>query len=1159
MYLDYSKLEFDAEGRPEVPEIILQTLGRDVIGILPSTTNLKMNIKFSEPSEISFDIPALIDGEPNPFYSLVTGHKILYTKHYGIYQTMNPKTSGDGISEVKSVSGYSLEKTLESKKFFLEEGTFNFWNPAAPDDTVIGRILEIATDWSVGYISPSLIGRYRTFDSYDDYLLNFIYNHAPDKFRCVFVFDPYQMTINAYDADEERPILPIYLDYDNLVESIEIEEVSDELVTAIRPYGADSLDIRAVNPIGTNWMYDISYFIANGDIPSSLARKWENWQKSILNNRTHYEGLVGLRSSATARILTEQAALTDLNGELDNLINQQSVTIQALSLETTAAGKSSQQKVLDEINEKISAKKNEISEKEALINSIQEESEGDGPESYKSQITAIVSSLAINNYFTKEELSVLSRYFIEQDLTEETFVASDIDASISGNSYTLGNDAIAVTGSSITKIDMTDGFGKTMYVLTGGTITIDGGKSIEADIIRGTIEVANDGSFVMGNYVGKITVNDKSASSGTLTLAGTLTNIASDIKPVTEQEVTTYEGTYIRFNATSGSLYLTANVSEYQKYSVQMELYDYAAGVLRDLATPTYEFSVDSGNFLFSNEFKAFRDKLELGSGIYLNIGDKQLITPLIIEFELDFEELNKFSIVFSNRFKRHDNVNTLKDMIESSYSSSRDFDASKYIYNQSVSQASKASKFMSDSLNAAVNTIVGAANQSVVINGAGIQIGGDSKYKMRIVDSMIAMTDDDWKTAKMAIGRFASPEIGEYWGINSEVLGGKILIGNNLIMENQNDYGVTQFRFDSSGAWLYNSTFVLAADSIARTSGGKILLDPRYGIIAGSGDIFSTSGTTVYPSFIDDDGDIVLDDENMPKNSNFYLDIRDGNAYFRGRITATSGKIGGFTIESDYLYAGSGNNYVALNGSGTNTNSSYAIWAGATSPTSAKFSVKKDGTLYAKDGTFGGTLSAARVSGALKAADGNSWIEGLGITVNNGVFMVDQAGNVTMNGNLTLKNGAITWANLNSSVTSKITEAQEAADAAYDEALSASSDAYYAERLARRIANGEFSGGTFINGQEIYSPTIYADEFVVKPETKGGSNWTGGYSLYGYFGSTMYHMLKISYADTGFSPEVEFWSPAGAYAYWGFGRTTLSGYLDFSSATVEGLYAQFG
>ena len=1159
MFLDYSKIEFDQNGRPEVPELVLQTLGRETLGALTDVHDLKFNIKFSEPSEISFSIPNKNNGIANPLYDSISGYKLIYTKNYGIYVIMNPGTDADGISEMKEVQGYSLEKLLDAKRFFLEEGTFNFWNPASPDDTVVGRILELATGWTVGYISPTLIGRYRTFDSYDDYLLSFVYNTLPDKYRCVFVFDPYAMTISAYDADEERTTLPIYLSFDNLVEQLAIEEISDELVTALRPYGADELDIRNVNPIGTNWIYDLSYFIENGDIKGPLAEKWESWQRSIMNNQALYKGLVGMRASSTARLLTEQAALVDLQAELEDLTNQQSITIQALAMETTSAGKESQQKLLDEINEKISAKKSEIADKEAIIKDIEDDLNSDDPSSCAGRIKAITDELSFSSYFTEAEQEELSQYFIEQDITESTFVATDVDTSISGSTYDYKQGSIGVTNSDILEVEFSTDFNKRMFTMSGGVFSTTGDLKISGDVIRGTLEVSGNGEAVMSVYAGSIQVNDKTAASGMITVTGSISGLSTDVHKVVENEITTYEGSKLQFDISSASLYLTANVSEYQKYSVQMDLFDYAAEVLSDLATPTYEFSVDSANFIFAQEFAPFRNRLELGNAVYLLINDHKVITPIIIEFELDFEERESFSIVFSNRFKRHDNVNTLKDMIETSYSAGRSFDSSKYIYNQTVSQASQVSKFMNDSLDAAKNSIVAAANQSVVINGAGIHVGGNSNYQIRIIDSMIAMTDDNWSTAKLAIGLFATEESGTYFGVNAEVIGGKLIVGNNLIIENENDYGVMQFKVDSTGAWLNNATFILQSDSISRASGGKIVLDPRYGIVAGNGSLFDVDGTTITPSFIDSSGDIELDDDGIPKNSNFYLDIRDGSAYFRGNVKATSGEIGGFTIEDGYLHSGSGSNYVALNGSGSNSYSAYAIWAGGTSPSSAKFYVRKDGTMYAKDGTFSGTLSAARVSGALTAADANSWIIGCGINVNNGVFMVDQSGNVTMNGNLTLRNGVISWSNLNSSVTGAITDAQNTADDAYDAAMSAADDAYYAERLARRIANGEFSGGTFINKNEIYSPTIYADEFVVMPETNRDDRWTGGYSMYGYFGSTLYKMLTISYADTGLSPEVEFWSPAGAYAYWGFSRTSFYGYCDFSGANVTGITATFG
>ena len=39
----------------------------------------------------------------------------------------------------------------------------------------------------------------------------------------------------------------------------------------------------------------------------------------------------------------------------------------------------------------------------------------------------------------------------------------------------------------------------------------------------------------------------------------------------------------------------------------------------------------------------------------------------------------------------------------------------------------------MKSSLDAAVNTIIAAKNQSVVINGSGIHVGGDSKYSFAL------------------------------------------------------------------------------------------------------------------------------------------------------------------------------------------------------------------------------------------------------------------------------------------------------------------------------------------------------------------------------------------------------------------------------------------
>lgn len=99
---------------------------------------------------------------------------------------------------------------------------------------------------------------------------------------------------------------------------------------------------------------------------------------------------------------------------------------------------------------------------------------------------------------------------------------------------------------------------------------------------------------------------------------------------------------------------------------------------------------------------------------------------------------------------------------------------------------------------------------------------------------------------------------------------------------------------------------------------------------------------------------------------------LKATSATIEGQIFAQSGKIGctsrnsndGWTIEKNKLYSGSGATRVELN---SDKDEEFAIWAGATSSTSAKdsyFAVSKKGSLYAKEGNIGGwTLKSRSLS----------------------------------------------------------------------------------------------------------------------------------------------------------------------------------------------------
>lgn len=184
----------------------------------------------------------------------------------------------------------------------------------------------------------------------------------------------------------------------------------------------------------------------------------------------------------------------------------------------------------------------------------------------------------------------------------------------------------------------------------------------------------------------------------------------------------------------------------------------------------------------------------------------------------------------------------------------------------------------------------------------------------------------------------------------------------------------------DKVGLYGYQegvNTFGLMEDGTAffgaSSGGGRIEINGKSGSIKGGGGGNNSAGMTI--NFADLN----------PGNNTTAIKIGGGvfevtyngtlkatSATIEGQIFAQSGKIGctsrnsndGWTIEKNKLYSGSGATRVELN---SDKDEEFAIWAGATSSTSAKdsyFAVSKKGSLYAKEGNIGGwTLKSRSLS----------------------------------------------------------------------------------------------------------------------------------------------------------------------------------------------------
>ena len=1147
MIIDFSKIDLRKR-----PTFILRNLNGDAIGELHNILQPTGSFNYNDMSKVEFEYPSQINGEKTNEYDLLTGMRVIDVQGYGQFVLQNPKEVDDGVIKKKECIAYSLEYELTDKEINLEEGTYCFWNPFAPDSSILGIINQEVPSWTIGTVSNDLIGKYRTFSINGKSIYDWMRSDLQEKYECIFDFDTYNRKINVRSVKDIISTKAVYLSTDNLIKEIEISENTDELITALDVYGADGVNIRSVNPMGTNRIYNLDAYMNSQYFTDDMVTKWNLWKDTFASYQQPYYQLVVAQNMQISRYTTEESALTELSGELKALEATQSTLHQMLAVDNSVSSQ------LSKINSDINAKKSEIEQQERLLKSIQSQID-----SYTSQIKDINKRTSFDSFFTVEEMRILNRYFKCGSFSDSSFVAT------STNSYAVDTQTIKGISAIFNLFILTSmtkapyGNDVTFYIVRGGSIDVNATNVVlDAQIVNGTLQANRDNSFVFSLYLNKGKFNGIEFSSGSISMTGTLNTSVSS------------SSTSLQFKTTSATLYLTQDVTEYQKMSIEWELFRYGFEMLEQMAFPTYTFQTSVANFTVLDDYITFAKEFALGEKVYLktNMG---VLSPVVLSVNIDFDDLSDFEIIFSNTFKSNDPLFVLKDLVKKTNSMGKTLDFSQYNYSNFVNSGAKTQvrDFMTSAINTMKNMIMSGANNELTIDQTGLRCrkydeasGGYSPKQLWLAHNALMFTNDNWNSATIGIGEFVDKNLGSIFGIVAPAIVGTILAGTSLVIESEKqDGGVAVFKVDAEGASLHNASFNLYG-----STGGRIDLGAIYGIVAGSNknNLFyydskgqPTGVRTANGRSITKISDLTSGDS---PNANFWLDMY-GSAYFKGKILATSGEIGGFTIASSYLYSGSGSTRVAING-GVDYYSEYAFWAGATNPASAPFWVKKNGDMKATKGEFTGTLNAPNLKGVMTADASGGWIEGCGIRVgrNYGAnmgynFYVDPNGNVWMQGNLVLKNGSITWANLDQSTKNTINEAYNAADAAYDLASDAYDYAADAEKLAKRIADGEFRNGTFINGTEIYSPTIYADEFVVMPRNNYSNRWTGGYSMYGYFGNTLYHMLNIGYADTGFSPEIEFWSPAGAYAYWGFGRTSFSGYCDFSGATVTGITATFG
>lgn len=1125
MNIDLSKLQKDVFGHIESPQLILKRKTGETLGILYDSFDISTDIKYNELSSASFSYPDM-----GRFYDEIVQDRVVEIRPYGVFIVADTDVEYQDGRVVKTVSLYSREYELAGRKLQLGAGTYRLYSPTDNTETLMGMIKEKTRLWSIGSVPSSLWNIYRTFDDIDVEILDFLYNNIQESYGCIVEFDTFDRIINIKDANADTVMLPIYMSKDNLVKRINIRTAADSMANRISVYGADGVTIRDVNPTGTNEIIDLGYAISIGDIPDALVSKYISWKNAIIANQDYYSSVVALRNATYSRYLTENAKLTDLKGELTTLENTRATTLKMLNTTNDPTTITEMEERLEEISDEYVQKEDEIDEQQDLVDAIHAEYEG-----FIEQLQAINDDLKLESFFTDSELDILDPFFIDGEISDSTFAVFDVDISNSDDSFTAKSSVqVLLSDVSLRDIQTSEVVGRRIFDISGGSITLTADEyECSAELVHATMDHKSNGEVVLSAYVGAGTVNGTSVMSGNITVTGISTFDDDDIIGDMEEKVETitddatgvsydivsYEGD-VGFTCSDSNVYFTKNATEYQRYSVEQELFDYATGRISELAYPTSEFEIESCDIVYAQDFAAFRDAIKLGCGVYLQLDDDLLLKPILLELHFDFNDLSKFSMVFSNQFqiKRPDEVNKLKNILQRASNTSRTLDLSRYEFGSFDSSGahSQLDKFFSDGLDAAYQQVTAGSGQTVTINGGGIKVASeDSTEYILMANGMIAIVDTETKETKAAIGHFYNKAIGtDFNGVLADVIGGTLLAGRYLDMECYSPTGaITQFKFDGTGAFLNNSRFYLQSDS-----GGRIGLDPEHGFIAGTSSLFDVTDTgIVKPSCIDDDGELILDSDGFPQDTNVYIGI-DGKAYFRGTVYATDGN---FTGD---VYA---RNFYFQDGDDVKT-----LLDEATKEFDLSSLNKIDLGSIVIDGTTGSINFAG--AGSITWGSNTPVKYQFSISINGPWHDTMQSSDRYRRDST---DGGQTWGSPYQFVGK---DGEDGADG---------SDAEVPDYIRQ----------TYIDGTRVSSFHIEANRLeAVCPVGSDESDDSVGFVLTGAFSDSSLEYLRIFSYDSGMTPYTVFESPSGAYASWRFGFTSMHGTIDFSGADVTGLIATF-
>ena len=366
----------------------------------------------------------------------------------------------------------------------------------------------------------------------------------------------------------------------------------------------------------------------------------------------------------------------------------------------------------------------------------------------------------------------------------------------------------------------------------------------------------------------------------------------------------------------SNSNYISDGLNNAELFDKALELINVANKVIYKSAELQHSITSSLNNLLVIDKFKPIVEYFEVGNWIRVKI-DGKIYKLRLLEYEIDYENIENINVVFSDVMKIYDGFSDVKSVLEKASSIASSYESVKHQATQGSDSNKRVNNWVNKGLDLTNMKIISASkNQEIQWDSNGLLMkeyfpvtDTFSDKQVKIINKGLYVTDDGWKTSRAGIGNFkyydpSTKTEKDAYGVIADTLVGSLVLAENVGIYNKEQ----TITIDRNGLLM-----LAKVTDKNKTNQVSISLNPV------NEKLFKITNTK-----FDTDGNILTSSNIISVSQNGLLSIGDGKFTVDNAGSLNIGN-GRFTINADGVM-NIGGGALVVNGNGIKAGANFTI-----------------------------------------------------------------------------------------------------------------------------------------------------------------------------------------------------------------------------------------